>query len=547
VKKCPKCGATFGDDDTFCELDGGRLESEAKAPPAAGTRACPACGQADADGGDGYCDACGHRLDGARSTPPLVPVGAHLGDGEVKGARAPDELLVKTKDGAELTVRVGSKQDIAHEHAALLALGGAAPFPRVLGHGDDERHGAFLTLDAGPQGEIGPPKAFATRSLDDALAALRRLLDVAERVERAGFAWSPDTDDLHVGPTLDFVLTRLRGARPLAPGERLDAKRVVEAFGEALLPEPAASGPPALLHLLVPRSGPPARPGPPPHVAIDDARATLDALARDIPVAPDLAPRASAVCDAGLRRDHNEDAFAVAAGQMNGERWTVLVVCDGVSSSSHAEQASAIAAKTACDALAHFARSGDIAFEAASGAMAAAIRAAHLAVCAHGIEHAGNEPPGTTLVAGLVYKRRLTVGWVGDSRAYWVSPHGSELLTRDHSWANEAVAKGEMTEAEAMQAPLAHALTKCVGPLEVGDTISEIDPDVRARDLPGPGHIVLCTDGLWNYFPHAADVAALVAACGAGASPHAIARRLVNRALARGGQDNVTVAVFDHA
>jgi serine/threonine protein phosphatase PrpC len=178
--------------------------------------------------------------------------------------------------------------------------------------------------------------------------------------------------------------------------------------------------------------------------------------------------------------------------------------------------------------------------------MKTAIRAAHVAVCASHIEHGDTAPPGTTLVAALVHKRRLTVGWIGDSRAYWVSPSGSELLTHDHSWVNETVARGEMSESDALAAPLAHALTKCLGPLEVGDgkgKIEEVDPDIRVRQLPGPGHVVLCTDGLWNYFPSAPEIALLVRSAGDGAAPEAIARVLVNHALAKGGGDNVSVAV----
>jgi PPM family protein phosphatase len=109
---------------------------------------------------------------------------------------------------------------------------------------------------------------------------------------------------------------------------------------------------------------------------------------------------------------------------------------------------------------------------------------------------------------------------------------------------NETVARGEMSEMEAMAAPLAHALTRCLGPLEVGDgKIGEAEPDIRVRQLPGPGHVVLCTDGLWNYFPSAPDIALLVRSAGEGANAAVIARVLVNHALARGGGDNVSVAV----
>jgi serine/threonine protein phosphatase PrpC len=301
-----------------------------------------------------------------------------------------------------------------------------------------------------------------------------------------------------------------------------------------------------------------------PHVAIRGDRgasiqevgAELTDIERELAPAADGGTRISGVCDPGLRRPHNEDALAYASGTTGGEPWSVLVVCDGVSSSSHAEQASAIASKTACDALAHFARSGDVALEPGAVAVTAAIRAAHVAVCAQGIETIGDDPPGTTIVVGLVWRRRLTVGWVGDSRAYWISDSGAELLTHDHSWVNEAVDRGEATEEEAMRSPLAHALTRCLGPLETTDPqdptgaarrrIVEVLPDVRARDLPGPGWVVLCSDGFWNYFPRAGEVAELVRSLGGGASPGRIARRLVNQALSRGGQDNTTALVYEH-
>ena len=158
------------------------------------------------------------------------------------------------------------------------------------------------------------------------------------------------------------------------------------------------------------------------------------------------------------------------------------------------------------------------------------------------------EPPGTTLVAALVFRATLVVGWVGDSRAYWISPRGAELLTRDHSWAAEAVLRGEMTDAQAMAAPLAHALTRCLGPLELsGEKIEEVAPDVCVRELSGPGHVVLCTDGVWNYFPSAHELAGVLRAAGAGASTALLARCLVNHALARGGEDNASVAVYAHS
>jgi serine/threonine protein phosphatase PrpC len=397
--------------------------------------------------------------------------------------------------------------------------------------------GAFLVLsvpppDARPIAEVGPELDLA-----DGLALARLALDIAETLEAQGVAWEPRESDLLVRADGALALARLRGVAPLAAGERLQAKRVLEAIGSSLLPFPLVHASSSLVRSF---SAPQARAGEP-RLSIEAARGLLDE--------PTLAPTGefpdlAELCDPGISRAHNEDATAISAGSDAKSPWAVLVVCDGVSSSTHAGRASSIAARTTRDALAHFARSGDIAHEGAASAVKAAIRAAHVAVCASHIEHGAAAPPGTTLVAALVHQRRLTVGWIGDSRAYWVSPSGSELLTRDHSWVNETVARGDMSEAEAYKAPLAHALTRCIGPLEVGDgKIEEVDPDIRVRPLHESGHVVLCTDGLWNYFPSAPEIALLVRSAGKDASAAMIARVLVNHALAKGGGDNVSVAV----
>jgi serine/threonine protein phosphatase PrpC len=477
-------------------------------------------------------------------------VGGKLAGGVVVRAPSTNENVVRLADGTTALVVLDETPALEREATAIEASGGNPLFPRVLSAGVDDTYGPYLALglheDTKPVAEAAP-----AMTLNQVVAAARELVAAAEVVERLGYSWEPGRDDVGVRPGGKLALSRLRVPRRLAPAERVDARAVLEAVGQSFLPRPALDAPPRALRLLLPHVVVPGDAG----STIEDVRAELDLVQRELPPPGRTEARVGGVCDPGLRRPHNEDAFAEASGVLGGERWSVLVVCDGVSSSTHAEQASTIAAKTTCDALGHFARTGDVGFEAVAGAVSAAIRAAHVAVCAQGIDAEGKNPPGTTIVVGFVWRRRLTVGWVGDSRAYWVSDHGSELLTRDHSWANEAVARGEVTPEEAMRSPLAHALTRCLGPLELADPddqnaasrrIVEIEPEVRARDLPGQGWIVLCTDGFWNYFPEAADVAELVRAVGPDASPGLIARRLVVRALAAGGQDNTTVLVHEH-
>jgi serine/threonine protein phosphatase PrpC len=548
VKTCPKCGAPATDDDVFCEADGVKLEASRDAPPPrAATEAgetpagktvltCPSCGLVDADEGDGYCSACGHRI--APTAPKArVAVGVVVSGLTVLAPRHHDDVIAKGTDGEERLVAFGSLADLAVEEAALTRVLGHAAFPVPVSLGTAPEQGPFLVVSAPPVNgkpivEVGP-----SLSLSAGLALTRLALDLAAVLEAQRLSWEPRGSDILLLPDGTLKLARLRGATPIAEGVRLQAKRVLEAVGEALLPSPLVHARSSLLRSF----SRPALLAGEPRLTIDEARKELEA---PDPVPAEALPGLAELCDPGMKRDHNEDATAIAAGGSGDDRWSVLVVCDGVSSSTHAEQASTIATSTTRDALAHFARSGDIHHEGAASAMKSAIRAAHVAVCATRIDHGATAPPGTTIVAALVYKQRLTVGWIGDSRAYWVSPSGSELLTHDHSWVNETVARGEMSESEAMAAPLAHALTRCLGPLEVGDgKISEVDPDIRVRKLPGPGHVILCTDGLWNYYPSAPDITLLVRSAGVGANAAAIARVLVNHALARGGGDNVSVGV----
>jgi serine/threonine protein phosphatase PrpC len=271
-------------------------------------------------------------------------------------------------------------------------------------------------------------------------------------------------------------------------------------------------------------------------------------LEGDLPVEYEEAGHIAASVHPGLRREHNEDAVAFASGTTpRGHPFRILVVCDGVSSSTRAEQASQIAARMIRDALAEFCRSESATFDGSREAMATAIQRAHGEICAQQGENLGSgEPPGTTCVAALVLRDRLVVGWAGDSRAYWITERGIELLTRDHSWVNEAVASGEATLEEAMRSPHAHALTRCLGPAEAGEVDQPVLPDVVGRRLASKGVLLLCTDGLWNYYPIPEQMAALIVRCGAAPTPDRLARFLVHKALSRGGQDNVSVAVYSH-
>lgn len=548
VKPCPTCGVPCADDDLFCEADGTKLGPLDDAPASAGPAsvapgACDACGAEGASDGDGYCTVCGHKLAMSAEAPPTggtLSPGMRLGAYMVRQT-AGDRATASSPDGTEVLLVVGDPSALSAEADVLERIGQHRSFPRVVER-DHDPTGAFLALSAPSWSSQMLADVVATRTAEQTIAAISGLVDLAAEVERAGYTFQPSPSDLLLAPDGTVLLSRVRGARRLPRSQRLDARHLLESLSEVFL-APAIRGPTRLVRLLVQsRDG-----GGSGSRTIDAVKRELAAIREESAIPLGRGPLAE-LCDPGLWRPYNQDSTGIDAGVTHtGEPFAVLVVCDGVSSSPHSERASQVAARAARDALGHFARSPDIAHEAAASAVAQAIRAAHLAICADHVARPVADPPGTTIAAALVFRKRLTVGWVGDSRAYWLTPRGAEQLTHDHSWVNEAIARGEVKDADEVQGALAHTITRCLGPLEVGDVPIEIDPDVRSRDLAGPGLVLLCSDGLWNYAPKPADIAAVIRVAGDENNAVEVARLLVNYALARGGQDNVSVAVLAHA
>ncbi len=248
-----------------------------------------------------------------------------------------------------------------------------------------------------------------------------------------------------------------------------------------------------------------------------------------------LSPAFAAVSDRGLRHDRNEDRFSIASAA---ERHAI-VVCDGVSSSHHSETASSFVSEAVLAELWNSAASLNVSDPAA--AMRKAIAAGVMNLATQVRDAQEDNPASTTVVAALVEGGRATIGWVGDSRAYWIDAIGARQLTQDHSWTNEVVAAGQMTFEQAERSPQAHAITRWIG----ADAGSAALADAVSFNLPGPGTLLLCTDGLWNYASNLTQMATLVAAAQA-AEPDALAaaRQLVSFANSEGGLDNITVALL---
>ncbi len=266
---------------------------------------------------------------------------------------------------------------------------------------------------------------------------------------------------------------------------------------------------------------------------------------------------AAGVSDRGRRHYRNEDALALrdlggglpAAPRSAAHDAVLAIVCDGVSSSARPDEASETAAEVAAEALVAALRADD----SPAAAMRAAIHAAASAVAeladgaaAHsdwtGSSWPGCGAPACTFVSAIVRGNAVTVGWVGDSRAYWIpqlhTGSAPTRLTSDDSWLAGVVAAGTLSPAQAAADRRAHSITAWLG-----EDASQVNPHVVTIEPEGPGVVVVCTDGLWNYLDTVDELASALPAQALEA-PLDAARQLVEIALQSGGHDNVTVAVL---
>lgn len=252
----------------------------------------------------------------------------------------------------------------------------------------------------------------------------------------------------------------------------------------------------------------------------------------------------AAVSDRGLRHHRNEDAFAISTAALaDGSPAVVAIVCDGVSSATRPDAASLAASRAANESLLTALPRGTHPQQAMHEAILAAAEAVNALAAepATAREHSPHQnAPACTLVGAVVAGGLLVVGWVGDSRAYWVpDDRGGPTvrLTEDDSWAAQMVAAGLMSEAEAYADDRAHAITGWLG----ADAY-ELEPHTASFKPDRAGVVVVCTDGLWNYAEAVEEMADAVPA-DAAARPLHSAQVLVGHALDGGGHDNVTVAV----
>jgi len=236
----------------------------------------------------------------------------------------------------------------------------------------------------------------------------------------------------------------------------------------------------------------------------------------------------------GKQRERNEDSLfvfsAATGGEINTAPLGLFVIADGMGGHQYGEVASSTAVRTIGNYLLkrfhpYLINPSEGMEEPLQEMMLAAITEAQQAVTQTA------PGSGTTLTAALVLGQQMTIGHVGDSRAYSIRTDGRiDVITRDHTLVKRLEELGQISSGEAAAHPQRNVLYRAVGQGEF------LEPDIFTTPFPQPGYLLLCSDGLWGVLPDD-TINNLVAGA---VNLHGACQSLLTAANDAGGPDNIS-------
>ena len=230
------------------------------------------------------------------------------------------------------------------------------------------------------------------------------------------------------------------------------------------------------------------------------------------------------VTDRGLnqRRPLNEDSFLA-----DSERH-IFGVADGVGGAEAGEVASKTAIEVLDEAFRHQ-ESGDI-----EDLMELAIQRANASIHQMAQDHAKFAMMATTIVALHLKGNVATIGHVGDSRLYRLTPEGKLIReTEDHSVVEEEVRAGRMTAEQAANHPSKNVISRALG------AENTVEVDLKTIEVESGTEFLLCTDGITRHISDVELNSLLVEFDDLAA----LCDELKRRCYAGGAEDNLTAVV----
>ncbi|MFD1018123.1 Stp1/IreP family PP2C-type Ser/Thr phosphatase [Thalassobacillus hwangdonensis] len=235
--------------------------------------------------------------------------------------------------------------------------------------------------------------------------------------------------------------------------------------------------------------------------------------------------------DRGQVRNHNEDAGGL---YMNANHQTLAVVADGMGGHRAGDVASEMAASNLHKKWQTAEKMTTP--EQAEDWLDLAIKEINEEIFSYATENEECKGMGTTVVAAICTTDFVTIAHIGDSRCYLANAYGFKQVTEDHSLVNELVRSGQITKEDAEHHPRKNVLLKALG------TEQHISMDVHTLGWEEGNTLLLCSDGLTNKLGDE-ELYALVK------DPielEELAKRLIDVANSRGGEDNITLALVHY-
>lgn len=233
--------------------------------------------------------------------------------------------------------------------------------------------------------------------------------------------------------------------------------------------------------------------------------------------------------DIGTVRQTNQDACSCG---LIGNQMAWGIVCDGMGGVSGGSIASSLALKTIKDELSTNLNEKSKPREIES-LMKTAIQKANSTIYKTASEMPELKGMGTTAVILIADGKNLYVAHVGDSSAYIKSEGEIIKLTKDHSYVQNLVDLGQITEEEAKVHPKRNIITRAIG---VGD---EVQCDYGSHTFKEGDIAIACTDGLTNYVDGETMSAYMDEYSG-----KELIQKLIDFAVDAGGADNISAAAI---
>ncbi len=228
---------------------------------------------------------------------------------------------------------------------------------------------------------------------------------------------------------------------------------------------------------------------------------------------------AASYTETGKKHNKNQDSCYISCEEDKG----IFIVADGMG--GHA--AGDIASKTAIEVI------KENLTKYSEKTLKEALKKANLAVYEKSKSQAEFEGMGTTIAMCLIEKNKIIAAHIGDSRLYVIENGEIVYVTKDHSYVQQLVEQGEISEEEAKKHPMKNIITNALGV----ETDVLTDTEILKRKN---GYIVICSDGVSNVLDEGQIIEIITKN-----KPEKAAKLLCSKAAAAGSTDDLTSIVID--